>query len=106
MTRNRWAVARAVTFLFSVIYGAGAFASEFTLDDSRSVFRISAGILNGESGEYVYDATGAYTGIPGYKISELQWELKDVAMLGLGFTFPLNEHVKLNIDYWRNAVDG
>lgn len=106
MKRNQWAVAKFVTFLFSVIFSTGAVANEFIMGESRSVFRLSTGILNGESGEYVYDAAGAYSGIAGYKISELQWELKDVTMIGLGFTFPLNERVKLNFDYWRNATDG
>ncbi len=69
----------------------------------RGEYRVATGLLNGESGEYVYDADGFYTGIPGYKISELKWQLNDVHMLGVGGTYHASNRLRLNVDYWVNA---
>jgi plasminogen activator len=69
----------------------------------RGEYRVATGMLNGESGEYVYDADGFYTGIPGYKFSELKWELNDVHMLGVGGTYHANKRMRFNLDYWVNA---
>lgn len=68
--------------------------------------RLGAALLNGESGEFVYDADGSGSGIPGYKVSELKWQLNSVPMAGLGFTLKSGKTTRFNIDYWVNTADG
>jgi plasminogen activator len=72
----------------------------------QSEIRLSAGRLNGVSGEFVYDAFGADSGIPGYKLSELQWQLESVYLVGLGASITPNEWLRLNVDYWTAPTDG
>jgi plasminogen activator len=72
----------------------------------QSEIRLSAGRLNGVSGEFVYDAFGADSGIPGYKLSELQWQLESVYLVGLGASITPNEWLRLNVDYWTAPSDG
>lgn len=73
--------------------------------DSGSELRLMTGILNGRSGEYVYDANGLGSGIPGYKVSELQWQLDNVLMAGAAFTHR-GDRLHLNAEVWTNAGDG
>lgn len=98
--------AKLFVLCFPLFCSVGAYAETFADSDGTTEFRIEAGILNGESGEYLYDANGSYSGRKGYKISELNWQLNSVPMLGLGFTFPAADQLRLNLDYWRNVVDG
>ncbi|HEX9802831.1 MAG TPA: omptin family outer membrane protease, partial [Gammaproteobacteria bacterium] len=72
----------------------------------QSEIRLSASRLNGVSGEFVYDAFGADSGIPGYKLSELQWQLESVYLVGLGASITPNEWLRLNVDYWTAPSDG
>ncbi|MFO7592639.1 MAG: omptin family outer membrane protease [Pseudomonadota bacterium] len=95
-----------VPLLMGTLFSVGAVADSIVTADNKFELRLSSGVLNGESGEYVYDAYGAYTGIPGYKISELQWKLNDVYMLGIGATLPIGDRVDINLDYWKNATEG
>lgn len=73
---------------------------------SGTEMRLGLGILNGESGEFVYDADGSGSGIVGYKVSELNWLLNSVPMAGVGFTVNAGKVARFNIDYWANAVAG
>ncbi|SCZ66960.1 omptin family outer membrane protease [Thiohalomonas denitrificans] len=74
--------------------------------DGKTHLTLGAGLLNGESGEYVYDADGSASGIAGYKISELQWDLDDVPMVGLEFTHAVSDRFTFDLAYWTNAGDG
>lgn len=73
---------------------------------ARTELRLGTGLLNGESGEYVYDADGTGSGIPGYKVSELNWQLNNVNMVGIGASIIPNPRLRFNVDYWSNAGDG
>jgi plasminogen activator len=90
----------------STIPAAGLAAAPMAGSGIQSEIRLSAGRLNGVSGEFVYDAFGADSGIPGYKISELKWQLESVYLVGLGASITPNEWLKLNVDYWTNPSDG
>lgn len=83
-----------------------AASSKYTDLGMQSEFRIGTAFLQGESGEYVYDADGSGSGIPGYKVSELNWKLNNVLMLGVGATYMANDRLCLNADYWVNAGEG
>ena len=72
--------------------------------DGKTHLTLNSGLLKGESGEYVYDADGI-SGITGYKISELQWSLDDVPMVGLELAHEVGDFT-LNLDYWTNAGEG
>lgn len=61
--------------------------------------------MSGKSGEYVYDADGSASGIRGYEISELQWELDSVWMVGLNLRHRFIKRFALGVDYWTNAGD-
>lgn len=105
MAGIRPAARQLVPLLMGTFFSVGAVADTIVSADNSFELRLSSGVLNGESGEYVYDAYGTYTGIPGYKISELNWELNDVFMVGLGATIPLGNWVDLNLEYWKNATE-
>lgn len=102
MARSRLVVTALAVTLFSC--SAAAAPDNGDMQDVQ--VRLHAGILSGESGEYVYDAPGDYSGIPGYKLSELQWEIDSVTMIGVGFTIAPVPDLSLSLDYWRNAGDG
>ena len=106
MAGIRPAVTQLVPLMIGTFFSVGAVAETIVTAGNNFELRLSSGLLNGESGEYVYDAYGAYTGIPGYKISELQWEMNDVYMAGIGATMPIGNWVELNFDYWKNATEG
>ncbi len=62
--------------------------------------RMSLGLANGDSGEYVY--------VPelGHKLSELNWGINDVYMLGLGGSVSPLSWLKLNADVWFKLNEG
>ncbi len=68
--------------------------------------RLNVGTLSGKAGEYVYDPTGTESGIPGYKISQLNWTLEAVPMLGVGLSISPGKRLRFNFDYQRNIIDG
>ncbi|WP_303909525.1 omptin family outer membrane protease [Thiohalomonas denitrificans] len=74
--------------------------------DGKTRLSLSTGLLNGESGEYVYDAYGSESGIVGYKISELQWDLDNVPMVGLEFTHAVSDRFTFDLAYWTDADGG
>jgi outer membrane protease len=61
------------------------------------------GWLHGESKELVYEP-GRSGGR--YKLSELDWDLKDIQMGGVGGTLTLAERVHLNVSYWSAVTKG
>ncbi len=69
-------------------------------------FRLGVGQLSGVSNELVYDADGSGSGITGYKVSELNWQLNQVPMAGIGVTFTAGKSLFINGDYWVNVTDG
>lgn len=70
----------------------------------RDVVEVSAhmgaGYLNGDATELVYDADS------GRKLSELQWELKNVYMLNLGGAIAPRSWLTLSADFWINLNKG
>ncbi len=74
-----------------------------TINDSAGFVsgRISLGTINGEAKERVYDTPGT-----GSKISELTWELSNVAMLGAGLSVKPLRWLKFNADIWVKVSDG
>ncbi len=62
--------------------------------------RMSLGIISGQSQELVY--------IPelNHKLSQLNWDIKDVYMLGLGGTVSPLPWLKFNIDVWLKLNEG
>lgn len=107
MLGSRRIVLRGVVFacLAGISLSASA-ASSVTVADAGYELRVLAGQLSGESGEYVYDADGSASGTPGYKISELNWELNSVPMLGLDLRIPVYEQIGVNLEFWKNATEG
>lgn len=77
---------------------------ETTINVNQNVIvvsgRMSVGALNGESGEYVV--------IPQIKhrLSQLDWKLDNVYMLGLGGSIAPLSWLKLNADIWFKLNDG
>lgn len=61
---------------------------------------VSMGLLNGRSGEYVYLA------LPGYKISQLDWDVSNVRMMGIGGSLRVNDRLRFNADHWRSVDEG
>lgn len=62
--------------------------------------RMSLNLLHGESGEYVYEPSR------NHKLSELQWQIEDVYMLGLGGSISPLAWLKLNADLWFKLNKG
>lgn len=79
-------------------------AKETTININQHVVvvsgRMSLGAINGESGEYVY--------VPrlNHKLSQLDWTIEDVYMLGLGGSISPLSWLKLNADIWFKLNDG
>ncbi len=83
-----------------------SYAESYLSRNDTFELRLSAGYLMGESSEYVYDAYGLSSGIPGYKISQLDWKINNAYMAGIGATYSPIKRFRFNVDYWRDAVDG
>ncbi len=62
--------------------------------------RLGAGYLTGESYENVYDPDS------GRKISQLNWDLSDIFMVGGGLSIQPVSWAKLNMDIWLKINDG
>ncbi len=62
--------------------------------------RMSLGLANGQSGEYVYNPRS------GRKVSDLQWGIDSVYMLGLGGSVSPLSWLKVNADVWFKLNDG
>ena len=106
MAGNLSASARWLIPFFSFVLGLGVVAEAYAASEQKKEWRLSFGRMNGESGEYVYDADGSFAGIPGYKISQLDWQLNNVPMVGIGVTLHVDEEARINFDYWKNIVEG
>ena len=91
-------VALPLIYVVGVVCAQASERGEFEL-------RVATALLNGQSGEYVSDPYGIHTGIPGYKLSELQWQLDNVLMLGVGVSYRANGRLSLNVDYWMLDID-
>jgi plasminogen activator len=76
--------------------------SSITIGKSASVVsgRLSLGLLNGDADEIVYNPGN------GAKVSQLEWELDNVAMLGAGISISPKSWLKLNGDIWINISEG
>ena len=68
--------------------------------------RLNAGVLSGTAGEYVYDPTGLTYGIPGYKVSQLDWTIENIPMIGFGLSISPSKRVRFNADYQTKITDG
>jgi len=96
--------------LLSVPYGAQAESTKkyvekkttININENVMVFegRMSIGMLHGESNEYVYAPEYNHT------VSELNWKLKDVWMLGLGGSFSPLWWLNFNADVYFKLNDG
>lgn len=96
-------------FLLSTLAISAAIqAEEFYIDSSeqRAAIRLHAGIVMGESNEFVYDAFGSGSGTPGYKVSQLNWMIDGATVAGVGTSFSPTSWLRLNGDYWHNVQDG
>ncbi len=67
--------------------------------------RLNTGLLNGHSGRYRYDAYGKASGVPGHKLTQLNWTLENVPMVGVGFSIASAKWLRVSADYWTNATD-
>lgn len=105
MNRTSLKIAALALMLCGLPLGAAA-QTVAVSDDGMTQISLKAGMMSGESGEYVYDADGSASGISGYKLSELQWELDDVLMAGINLRHRFSEGFALGVDYWTNAGDG
>ncbi|GAB4301154.1 MAG: omptin family plasminogen activator Pla [Thiohalomonadaceae bacterium] len=104
---NRTSLQTGILALMLCGLSLGAAAQTVAIsDDGMTQISLKAGMMSGESGEYVYDADGSASGIRGYKISELQWELDNVWMAGINLRHRFSEGFALGVDYWANAGDG
>ncbi|HEY0720220.1 MAG TPA: omptin family outer membrane protease [Gammaproteobacteria bacterium] len=81
-------------------------ATQHTTHNETMEIRLNGGYLTGQSGEYVYDADGAVTGIAGYKMSQLDWKIDTAYLVGVGASLKLGRRTRFNLDYWQNAADG
>ena len=99
-----WGLALLFTIVSTTALAEGVWSKSY--NGIQTDLRVNAGRLSGDSGEYVYDAYGAASGIPGYKISELNWKIDSVYMLGIGASIRVNDWFILNADYWKNAAEG
>ncbi len=92
----------------SLLAAEGAYAmnarnlvsTEFGVGDSEMpvAISLSTGVLNGEGKEFVYG--------DGDTVSQLNWDLKDVYMLGLESSVGLGEKWTFNLGAWTNVNDG
>ena len=75
---------------------AGTGADMATFENSMLAVRLSASIENisGQSDEYVYDET------TGDKISELNWDLENIVMLGGEISVGWNDRLQFNLGGW------
>ncbi len=93
--------------IVSVLFCSPVFVEAGSVQlNGNAELRLGVGILSGVSDELVYDADGSGSGRIGYKISELNWQLNQVPMAGIGVTFSAGESLLINGDYWANVVDG
>lgn len=72
-------------------------------DEENSIpfsFRISIEGIEGEANEYVYDE------ITGDKVSQLDWELESVLMLGGIASLKIKDWLQLNVGGWTAIVEG
>lgn len=104
MTKIRPFIVAISAIAFSIC-SFSAQAVEVTEEGGRTQIRVSAGVLDGDAGEYVYDAYGLASGIPGYKVSQLNWQSEGVQMVGIGATVRVSDRLRLNLDHWTNRSD-
>lgn len=104
MAGNSSAIVKWLILGFSSLLSVGA--ADTIANEQQKEWRVSLGKLNGELGEYVYDPDGSFAGIPGYKLSQLNWQINSVSVLGIGLTLHMDEQVRVNFDYWKNVAEG
>lgn len=95
--------------LFLLLSAMPLFAHAQTIANSpngNTQLSLKTGMMDGKSGEYVYDADGSGSGIKGYKVSELQWSLNNVWMAGLELRHRFSNRFAIGLDYWVNAGKG
>ncbi|MBN0986686.1 omptin family outer membrane protease [Amphritea pacifica] len=86
------------SFIFPSIgwtMNVGMGADMATFENSMIAVRLRGSIekISGQSDEYVYDTTGA-------KISELNWDLENIVMIGGGISVGWNDYLQLNLGGW------
>ncbi len=110
-TRNRLALTMAgASALVLAFVNCGHAASAQTSVQGKTTLnihhpivitgRLGAGYLTGQSYENVYDPDS------GRKISQLNWDLSDIFMLGGGLSIQPVSWAKLNMDIWLKINDG
>lgn len=84
--------------------GAKMAQKETTINVNQNAVTVdgwmSLGWINGESGEFVYEP------VTGRKVSELNWGLDNVFMLGLGGSVSPLSWLKVNAELWFKLNDG
>ena len=85
-------------------FRADSFAGEREGKKIAVAVDFSAGMLNGEGNEHVYD----YEVDPGnrYQLSRLDWELKDVWMGGCSISIRLLDRLTVNAGAWTALTEG
>ncbi len=87
---------------------AGSIASENLVKaDDVFALEVSAGLLSGGAKEHVFDKENYVTEIVDgrrHQISRLDWDMKNIPVVGLGATLRINERLTLNAGVW-GAVD-
>ncbi len=98
MKKSTLAVMMMATFPGSVFAASSSFTPDFSAD-SVSV-STSVGMLGGKSKELVYDASNAR------KVSQLDWKIKNVAILKGDFSWDAYSFLTLNARGWTSLASG
>lgn len=87
-----------------------AFRADVVSDQNAAIegetwaFQFSSGMVNGEAKEYVF-VYDEELGGGRYKLSELDWEIKKVVMVGGNLTLR-DGRGTINIGYWKSLTEG
>ncbi|EPR35086.1 peptidase A26 omptin [Alkalidesulfovibrio alkalitolerans DSM 16529] len=97
-----WCLAIAVCVVLPVraeAMRAGGFTENFRLSDSLVpvALEISGGYLTGESREYVYEGS--------HKLSQLEWQLRDIYMVGANVSVGATDWLVVNVGGWMAVND-
>jgi plasminogen activator len=98
MKKSRVAIMMMATFSGAVYAGAAQWTPDFSPDSLR--VSASGGMLSGKSHEMVYDE------VTGRKISQLDWKIKNVAILKGDISWDADSFLTLNARGWTSLASG
>ncbi|CAM4088672.1 MULTISPECIES: omptin family outer membrane protease [Lelliottia] len=98
MKKSRVAIMMMATFSGAVYAGAAQWTPDFSPDSLR--VSASGGMLSGKSHEMVYDE------VTGRKISQLDWKIKNVAILKGDISWDAYSFLTLNARGWTSLASG